>query len=198
MEQKLDLRIQKTYLSLEQAFEELLEEKRFEELTVNDLCQRALIRRTTFYKHFGDKYEFFAFYIREMVSTFRDQLPPDVVDGGAGEYFQQMGQELVRFSHIHEKMVKNIEKSRMFPVLMSIFLEEITEDVTMALGRLDPRLAQNPGKLKVVAAFYAGGLISTFLYCTQQDSPQGEKIFLETAGEYAKQMLAWDRKQQAL
>ena len=67
MEKKTDLRIQKTYLALQNAFEALLEEKRFEELTVNELCDKAMIRRTTFYKHFADKYEFFAFYIREMV-----------------------------------------------------------------------------------------------------------------------------------
>ena len=70
MEKDTDLRIQKTYLALQNAFVALLEEKRFEELTVNELCDRAMIRRTTFYKHFGDKYEYFAFYIREMVSTF--------------------------------------------------------------------------------------------------------------------------------
>ena len=57
MEKNTDLRIQKTYLALQNAFVALLEEKRFEELTVNELCDRAMIRRTTFYKHFGDKYE---------------------------------------------------------------------------------------------------------------------------------------------
>ena len=48
MEKKIDLRLQKTYQSLHAAFTELLEEKRFEELTVGELCDRAAIRRTTF------------------------------------------------------------------------------------------------------------------------------------------------------
>ena len=51
MEEKMDLRIKKTYLSLHNAFVELLEEKCFEELTVNELCDRAMIRRTTFYEY---------------------------------------------------------------------------------------------------------------------------------------------------
>ena len=185
MEKKTDLRIQKTYLALQNAFVALLEEKRFEELTVNDLCDRAMIRRTTFYKHFADKYEFFAFYIREMVSTFRDQLPPDVMDGDAAAYFLQMSQELLRFWHLHEKMVHNIENSRMFPLLLSILLEQITEDIIMVLRRSCPALAQNGSKLKGVAAFYAGGLISTFLRCTQKDSAIDEAVFLEIAAEYA-------------
>ena len=188
MEKNTDLRIQKTYLALQNAFVALLEEKRFDELTVNELCDRAMIRRTTFYKHFGDKYEYFAFYIREMVSTFRDQLPPDVMDGEAAAYFLQMSQELLRFRHMHEKMVRNIENSSMFPLLLSILLDQITEDIIMVLRRSCPGLAQDASKLKGVAAFYAGGLINTFFRCTQNDSFIDENAFLEIAGEYASKI----------
>ena len=43
----VDLRIKKTYRALFDAFTELLEEHRFEDLTVAMLCDRAMIRRTT-------------------------------------------------------------------------------------------------------------------------------------------------------
>ena len=74
MAEKMDLRIRKTYLALHNAFTELLEEKRFEEFTVNELCDRAMIRRTTFYKHFADKYEYFTFYMKEIMAIFQDRL----------------------------------------------------------------------------------------------------------------------------
>ena len=64
----MDLRIKKTYRALFDAFTELLEEHRFEDLTVAMLCDRALIRRTTFYKHFRDKNDYFAFYIDELMT----------------------------------------------------------------------------------------------------------------------------------
>lgn len=64
----MDLRIKKTYRALFDAFTELLEEHRFEDLTVAMLCDRAMIRRTTFYKHFRDKNDYFAFYIDELMS----------------------------------------------------------------------------------------------------------------------------------
>ena len=69
MDEKMDLRIRKTYLSLHNAFVALLEEKRFEDITVNELCDQAMIRRTTFYKHFADKYEYFTFYIKEITEV---------------------------------------------------------------------------------------------------------------------------------
>lgn len=61
MKDKYDLRIIRTYKSLTEAFLQLMSEKHFEDITVNELCKKAMIRRTTFYKHFADKYEFFRF-----------------------------------------------------------------------------------------------------------------------------------------
>lgn len=66
----MDLRTQKVYDSLMEAFQQLLEEKNFEDITVNELCIRARTRRATFYKHFSDKYDFFQFMLRQL----RDNL----------------------------------------------------------------------------------------------------------------------------
>ena len=33
-----------------------LSERSFNDITVNDICQRAMVHRTTFYKHYPDKY----------------------------------------------------------------------------------------------------------------------------------------------
>lgn len=71
----MDLRIKKTYRALFEAFTELLEEHRFEDVTVAMLCDRAMIRRTTFYKHFRDKNDYFAFYIDELMSACRKSGP---------------------------------------------------------------------------------------------------------------------------
>ena len=63
MEEKTDLRIRKPYKALCDAFVTILEKKRFDDLTVNELCDEAMIRRATFYKHFADQYDFFSFFI---------------------------------------------------------------------------------------------------------------------------------------
>ncbi|MCD8048768.1 MAG: TetR/AcrR family transcriptional regulator [Clostridia bacterium] len=74
MQEKTDLRIIKTYAALTNAFHKLLSEKAFEEITVNELCNRAVIRRATFYKHFADKYEFLTFVLRQMKRDFAESL----------------------------------------------------------------------------------------------------------------------------
>ena len=56
-EEGLDLRQRKTRRQLTQALVELMEERPFQELSVTDICRRAMVHRTTFYAHFNDKQE---------------------------------------------------------------------------------------------------------------------------------------------
>lgn len=65
-----DLRIQKTYAALTRAFTDLLKAKSFEQITVKELCDAAIVRTATFYNHFSDKYEFADFVIRDTLQRY--------------------------------------------------------------------------------------------------------------------------------
>ena len=184
MEQKLDLRIRKTYLALHNAFVSLLEEKRFEDVTVNELCDRAMIRRTTFYKHFADKYEYFAFYIREVVAEFQNRLAPDVMEGGIDAYLLHMCRELVRFVKQHESFVTNLKNSSMFPMLLSILLDQISSDALQVLKRSELSARIDKKQLEGIAAFYAGGVGNTLFLYAKQDGPIDEEHFLRTISRF--------------
>jgi AcrR family transcriptional regulator len=60
-----DPRVKRTHRLIEQAFEELLNEKGFESLTVQEIAGRATVNRATFYDHFEDKYALLDAYIRD-------------------------------------------------------------------------------------------------------------------------------------
>ena len=66
MDKKTDLRIIKTKKVLFDALISLLEEMPFEEIKISDICDRALINRSTFYSHYQDKYELLSNYIYEL------------------------------------------------------------------------------------------------------------------------------------
>ncbi len=57
MEDHLDLRQRKTRKLLVEALAQLLVERPYQELSVVDICNRAMVHRTTFYAHFNDKQE---------------------------------------------------------------------------------------------------------------------------------------------
>jgi AcrR family transcriptional regulator len=54
--EKLDPRVKRTRALLEQALMNLLEERGFQAVTVQDITERAGVNRATFYSHFPDKY----------------------------------------------------------------------------------------------------------------------------------------------
>ena len=56
-EEKLDPRVKRTRSLILQSFSDLLAEKGFESISVQDVTDKAQINRATFYAHFVDKYE---------------------------------------------------------------------------------------------------------------------------------------------
>src|SRR5512138_993065 len=63
--EKLDPRVKRTRLLLEQAFMDLIQEKGFQAVTVQDITERAGVNRATFYAHFTDKYALLDHRIRQ-------------------------------------------------------------------------------------------------------------------------------------
>ena len=54
--EKMDLRIQKTEKAIKNVFLELRARKPLEKITVKELCELALINKSTFYSHYEDIY----------------------------------------------------------------------------------------------------------------------------------------------
>lgn len=64
-EEKLDPRVKRTRRLLEEAFSELIREKDFQSVSIQDIAVRAGINRATFYAHFPDKYALLEHQIRQ-------------------------------------------------------------------------------------------------------------------------------------
>lgn len=72
MVSKTDLRIIKTNENIKNAFSNLLLEKTFKDITVQNICDEALIGRSTFYDHYSDKYDL----LNKMVEEISNKLKP--------------------------------------------------------------------------------------------------------------------------
>lgn len=128
----MDLRIKKTYRALFDAFTELLEEHRFEDLTVAMLCDRAMIRRTTFYKHFRDKNDYFAFYIDELMSGL-PQKQPDEAGAVSAEDVRALRHAILDDAMdlilAHEQLMDNILASSMSGMLTNVICDRIARSI---------------------------------------------------------------------
>ena len=72
-----DPRVKRTRQLLKQALSDLLAEKAFQEITVQDIADRATVNRVTFYAHFEDKYDLISSVIRDgFIERLEAFLPP--------------------------------------------------------------------------------------------------------------------------
>ena len=69
MNKYVDLRVFRTHKMIKEAFFELMDTIGFDKITVQNLTQKAMISRTTFYLHYKDKYDLL------------DQIENEILDG---------------------------------------------------------------------------------------------------------------------
>ena len=72
-QQPEDLRVRRTRKHLIQALIELTIEKGFAALTVQDIADRAMVNRATFYRHYLDKHDLLDKYMQEVYELTADQ-----------------------------------------------------------------------------------------------------------------------------
>ena len=161
----MDLRIKKTYRALFEAFTELLEEHRFEDVTVAMLCDRAMIRRTTFYKHFRDKNDYFAFYIDELMSGLPQKRADEAGAEGAEDVRtlrHEVFADAMDLILAHEQLMDNILASSMSGMLTSMICDRIARSIRGRVMRSLDEDALAPVSLETTSEFVAGGIIRLF------------------------------------
>lgn len=181
-EKKLDLRIQRTYRALATSLMELMREKGFDEITVSELCERAMIRRATFYKHFADKYELFTFAIRELQRHFDAQKQHSSA-AGCPAFYVAMINDSLEFVERHADVFTSMMNSHSQQVLLDLLSAEIERDILCHL-----REDQNAGlamsaRPELVAAAMTGALVYTMRWWVQQDlkMPRSEVVKFYTS-----------------
>lgn len=179
MEKTLDLRVQKTYIALNNAFTELIEKKRFEDITINELCEKAMVRRTTFYKHFNDKIDYFAFYLKETAKLFQTHSDTNESIENINTYFLMMCRNLITFTVEHKSFVDGIIQSNLFPLLLDILIDTIRNDLISVYKKQNHNQI-NIDDFNLKAAFYAGGILSALYQYLKTEKNINENKFIDT------------------
>ena len=163
MSEKEDLRVRRTKKALADAFLQLLEQKPLDEITVNELCDVAGVRRATFYKHYADKFDFLNAYTRALRDRFDKTIWKSTKPILTKEYYVEYAKRLVEFISDHERAINNIYKSHLFPSALSIIVEQNYKDTCERLHASVESGMKLNASVEVVAAMCAGG-VSTTIY----------------------------------
>ena len=85
-----DLRVIKTRKNIENSFMKLLRVKEFQKITVQDILDEALINRSTFYKHYEDKYQLATSLCRQMYDLFCSCVEDRFMQTESEDIFQSL------------------------------------------------------------------------------------------------------------
>ena len=181
-EKRRDLRVTKTYDALFSAFAELLAEKSFEQISVTELCECAQTRRATFYKHFGDKYEF----LRSMMREYRERFIGTALASAAGSDERSVIEAVVRngmaFVDENYELLSAYRRDNLLPSLLDMSEADWDEVSHVATRILPPgereRLGTVRGELRL--RFIQGALaMSAIWWLDRRDTVDREETVAE-------------------
>lgn len=129
-----DPRVKRTRKLIQKGFLESLKEKGFLRLTVGDITERSEINRSTFYKHYRDKYDLRDRYVDEVVGEFVRNLDIDFVSMPQitdESYFQRLRECLVSFRDRREEYLilwnSNLQERNVFEEMLMLGAKKLED-----------------------------------------------------------------------
>lgn len=94
-----DLRVRRTHKLLREALLALMAERGFEALTIQAITDRAMVNRTTFYRHYRDKSDLLARCMDDVFAELEASLAPPPTDAGRLDWPALTGNLTRLFEH---------------------------------------------------------------------------------------------------
>lgn len=177
---KEDARIIRTKRDLANALEELLQERNFDELSVKDITDKAMISKNTFYNNFQDKNELLNFLFMRYKDELMKKIQPYLdhyVHALRKIFFRTCLEKVVHaFYESNLPIDKMIlaDKSKCLYWNITKFVKEVLED----LDRTYDHFLTSHADPKITSYFFAGAFASTLYFSIlEDDKVTEEKIF---------------------
>jgi AcrR family transcriptional regulator len=163
---KLDRRVQRTHQLLHQALVELIMEKSYDQITVQDILDRANIGRATFYAHFTDKDALLLEGIDEDHFDIRQYLSE--AESAADEGKLLPCYSLFRHAQQFHSLYKALLGSQGIEIVKTAFRKHL---VYMVERRLKQHIPAFPLPFPVVSQYLAGALMALMMWWLDHDMP---------------------------
>ncbi len=181
---KQDRRSQRTRRLVTAAMMDLLLERRYDAITVQDILDRAGIGRSTFYAHYFDKEDVLASVTEEMLATFRLELSQRAAE-------HELVPSLELFRHVYEHPRREHFRALMRgqagefvrDTAQASLRKTIEQTFTTAASAARRRHPTIPPS--VVAQYLAGAFLNLFAWWLEAEMPytpeEMNRIFEELA-----------------
>lgn len=174
---KEDARIIRTKRDLANALEELLKEKSFDEISIKDITDKALISKNTFYNNFNDKNELLVFLFSRYEDILIKETKPILEKTFFATKlfsFKKCVETIVHFFYTTNLPFKEIIKNDTSHILF-YNLDTFIQDIFVKLENKYGKFLTKKINSKITSTFYAGAFASTIYFTYAQDLEIDEK-----------------------
>lgn len=178
MKEKTDLRVVKTKKVLYESLLELMKKKSFEEIKVSDICEKALINRSTFYSHYTDKYELFESYIENLKISLTKELEKNTNISTSKEYYLEMLNLFLNHVSLQKEAYRAIMQQNRNSIIMDMLYNAFNEDITKKIEKEEEK---NKEKIpsNFIATFYLGAVLSVGMKWLTNENKYSKKELLK-------------------
>lgn len=164
LRKKIDSRIVRTKRDLANALETLLEKKSFEDITIKEICEQAMVAKLTFYNNFKDKNDLLVYLFERLSEPLYEQLKEmSSSEPNSGLAYKDALTIVVHYFYLNkEKFRSMISNDKTYLIYWSLnnFISEITPQIAELYSNLNKSIKVP----KEIASAYVSGVISTILY----------------------------------
>jgi AcrR family transcriptional regulator len=166
-----DLRVRRTHKLLWEALLAELSERDFEAITVTDICERAMVHRTTFYKQYEDKNALLDQGIRQICDAIvaeEEHRPPSAYTAERPPpYFVRLFEHAAQQEQFYRLMLGGHGIGR-FQTLVKAYIEDVAAANVRESPSAEPNLAISRA---MHAHFVAGAILSLVVWWLENGQP---------------------------
>lgn len=193
-----DLRVRRTRKMIQEAMLELTVEKGFPNITVQDIADRAMVNRSTFYRHYLDKDDLLVQYMDEVTAlTTEDDIAADKLRPGEKETPSGLI-KLLRHIEQHSAFYRVMLSANGHPVVTDRLRRNAEDRFRYLLTRpgIQPVIKNSPLDMRLTYISCAG--IGAILWWVENNIPCTAEELAVWVGELSTASLGFSLRQSPL
>lgn len=173
----VDRRVQRTQQSIRNALLELILEKHYDAISVQDIISRANVGRSTFYLHFRDKEDLFRLDWQRLLDYFVGQISVERLQANRIFPVRELFYHLKDFHQFYRALVRSGKIERIF----GYGLKYLAEKIEAKINSFSPVEIQTNIPIPILAHYLANEIFSQLKWWLDREMPytpeQMDEIF---------------------
>ena len=172
---KIDRRIVKSQVAIKNAVIELMSEKSFDDITIQDIADRADVNRGTIYLHYTDKYDLLDKMIEEHMDNLRE-----LCQSASEMTFEEGNYVWYEYFERNYLFFSTMLASKGAPSFRSRFLDLVVEETK---AEVDTTEGKNQGLSEdVILQFFGSAVVGAVEWWFKNGMPLPARVMAEQTG----------------